>query len=360
MRVHIMPFIAVIGHAMLSAEVASAFAPHRNRPATTATAMLARTPRVLGGRPAPNRTSGIPSSSSAWAPRSFPSTAQRTSATSLTMSVDNYSSIALKFFTSVRVPSALIAGSSLGSLFTLLDDDDDDDEEGDGGVKIKMTPQDLKLRRWIIRIYHFFGLVTLMLSLNAIVTSTAAATTLMLGRYSSSTATSVYAFMEQHMKYEFVTTRWSFLTSMLSFIAGIAMRALVEFNLYRKGNRKNAAALFFCLFGLWSHLLSFVNSTLYSSPNIFLMTWEVLKLVFVKAFVRPRKFLEMASVLSFATSFVFVTMIVLDKKSASGNVGGASKNKDGGDDEDERECAEEMRLGGEVAVDQSSGHGVDS
>uniref|UniRef100_A0A7S1UYJ7 Uncharacterized protein n=1 Tax=Grammatophora oceanica TaxID=210454 RepID=A0A7S1UYJ7_9STRA len=200
----------------------------------------------------------------------------------------DYTSTAVAFFASVRVPSALIAGSSLSSLFSLTKWTSNKEEARRAN----------KLERYLAIIFHGFCLASLVLSLNAIVTATAAGTTLLLGSHNGM-ATSAYVFMKREFHYEFVTTRWSFLVSLLSFIGGITTRALLEFDLLKKERRKWAIVLSASMIGLLSHLVSFINSTLNSWPNLVAMTVEVVKLIFIKAFIPPLKPLEMVSMVCF-------------------------------------------------------------
>jgi hypothetical protein len=193
--------------------------------------------------------------------------------------MQDYSSAAVAFFTSIRVPSALVAGSQLGSLFSLVKLLQEDEER-------KMT----SLQSWMLRIYHLFSLTAFVLSINAIVTSTAAATKLLVGHRHNGMAESAYQFIDRELRYEFILTRWSFLISLLSFLAGITIRALLEFNLLDRRRRRAAIVVASSMAGLFCHLLSFVNSTLISSPNLAVMTVEVIK-------VRYRECLRLFSTL---------------------------------------------------------------
>ena len=196
------------------------------------------------------------------------------SSTCLHMGVEklaDYTGAALQFFTSVRTPAALIAGASLSSLFSLVNlvndiGDDDNKEEEEGGKKKKYS----QLTVILARIYHGLCLTSLILSLNVIVTATAAATTLLLenNHHNNGMAYNAYAFLNRELRYEFITTRWSFLTCLLSFISSIAVRSLLEFDLLRKGRRRLALVVVFSMSALLAHLLSYVNSTLYNWPNM--------------------------------------------------------------------------------------------
>lgn len=236
------------------------------------------------------------------------------SSTCLHMGVEklaDYTGAALQFFTSVRTPAALIAGASLSSLFSLVNlvndiGDDDNKEEEEGGKKKKYS----QLTVILARIYHGLCLTSLILSLNVIVTATAAATTLLLENHNGM-AYNAYAFLNRELRYEFITTRWSFLTCLLSFITSIAARSLLEFDLLRKGRRRLALVVVFSMSALLAHLLSYVNSTLYNWPNMAVMTLDVIQTIVRNALNRTEKRpLELLS-LVFGAAALFVAAPLL-------------------------------------------------
>ena len=111
----------------------------------------------------------------------------------------NCASSAINFFTGLRTPAALIAGSSSGLFF----------------VNVQKKDKEVsKLRKVVSFIYHMFALVAFLLSLNVIVVSTAASNTLLLNRYNTAAA-SVYDFLQREIFYEYITTRWSFYSNNL-------------------------------------------------------------------------------------------------------------------------------------------------
>jgi hypothetical protein len=184
----------------------------------------------------------------------------------------DFSGAALSFFNNVRVPAALIAGTSFSSLFSL--------------VKLVNSEKPLPpLQSWLLKFYHIISLATLILSLNAVMTATAASTTLLLGDHVGM-ATSAYEFLNREIRYEFVTTRWSFLMANLFFIAGIATRAVLEFELLNAKRRRHAMVVVLAMTALLTHLLGYVNSTLHCWDSVAGMTWDVIKLIVGKAIHR--------------------------------------------------------------------------
>ena len=109
-----------------------------------------------------------------------------------------------------------------------------------------------------------------------VITATAAGTTLLLDKYDS-VAISAFEFLKGKMYYEMLTTRWSFFISLLSFIGAITARAFVEFDLLQPNRRKLGTVLLLTVGALWTHLISFINGSLFTSPNLGLMTLEMIK-----------------------------------------------------------------------------------
>lgn len=152
----------------------------------------------------------------------------------------------------------------------------------------------------LLRIFHGLSLVSLLLSLNAIVSTTVAATTLLLGQHNGLAATA-YEFMNREIRYEFVTARWSFFSSLLSFIGSIAVRCFLEFDLLKTKSRKRLALVVgFSTSALLTHLISYINSSLKCWNNLGEMTIDVFRLVLTRAWT-SRKLLDIVStVLSIA------------------------------------------------------------
>jgi len=182
---------------------------------------------------------------------------------SATTQLIDFSAEALGFFNDVRIPSALIAGSSLGAVFSLV------------ALANKSRRELPRVDVIILRLYHIFAMASLVLSLNVVVMSTVASTTLLLDHHDT-LALSAYQFLNREMRYEFVITRWSFLMSILCFLVGITNRALLEFNLLKPPRRRFGICLILCMTSLLAHLVSFINETLYCWGSLTSMTMTVI------------------------------------------------------------------------------------
>lgn len=176
----------------------------------------------------------------------------------------DYSKEAIQFFTSIRIPAALIAGSSLGALFVMID----------RGSR----PEREKSKRELVVLffYYFLAMISLVLSLNVIVTATSASNTMLIGGYNQGTA-SPYEFLMREVHFEFILTRWSFYTALLCFLKAITCRALLEFDILHKNRVRSALLVVTSMTGFAAHVLHIVNDCLYSYPNLFEMTKGVIQ-----------------------------------------------------------------------------------
>jgi hypothetical protein len=174
----------------------------------------------------------------------------------------DFTGAAIQFFNSERVTAALIAGASLSSLFSLAK------LAKEVGVTPKVKNDYHQTLTWALtRLYHGLCLMSVLLSLNVVVISTLACSTLLLEKHNGM-AYNAYEFLFRELRYEFITTQWSFLMGLLSFIVSIATRSLLEFDLIRKGRRRSGLFVVFSISALMAHLISYINSTLHQWPNL--------------------------------------------------------------------------------------------
>ena len=125
----------------------------------------------------------------------------------------------MSFFTGVRIPATLIAGTSFAALFTMTDK---------GRDTSGLSTTEILL----LRLYHVLSLLSLCFSIITVVMSTSAGTMLMLQKYQpSSSHVDVYRFLRECMDLEFSLTRFGFLTSVLCFLSAVTGRIIIEFDL---------------------------------------------------------------------------------------------------------------------------------
>jgi len=208
----------------------------------------------------------------------------------------DYTNTAISYFTSIRIPAALIAGSSLAALFTLTDRISDD----------KMQERS-RIETIVLIAYHILALASLLLSLNVVVTSTASANSILLAPQNP-LAANAYEFLMRDFEFEFLVTRWSFFSSLFSFLGSLGGRCLVEFDLLCKRRVRSALLILFSVSALFFHLLSFVNSRLFTYPDMGAMTWAVFRMWWKRSIEGYTSPAELASLVSF---FGAICMTVL-------------------------------------------------
>jgi lysylphosphatidylglycerol synthetase-like protein (DUF2156 family) len=178
----------------------------------------------------------------------------------------DYTSTAINYFSSVRIPASMIAGSALSALFSLA-----------GKARDSEAKNRTQRETIVLIIYHVFALASLLLSLNTIVTATAAAASLMFG-VENPIASSPFELMKREFEFDFLMTRWSFYMSLFSLLGAIASRALIEFELLQADRIRSAVLVISAFAGLFFHLLSFVNERIFYYNNLTEMTWDVLSM----------------------------------------------------------------------------------
>jgi hypothetical protein len=183
-----------------------------------------------------------------------------------------------------------------------------------------------KMEILLLRLFHGLSLLSLLLSLNTIVSTTVAATTLLLGQHNG-LAANAYVFMNREIRYEFVTARWSFLSCLLTFIGSIAVRCFLEFDLLMKSKSRKRLALVvaFSTMALLTHLISYINSSLHCWNNLGEMTLDVFRLVLSRAW-KNRKVLDLVSsaltisaVVTALVSLVPNSLVLTDRNDVNGD-----------------------------------------
>lgn len=199
----------------------------------------------------------------------------------------DFSQAAAGYFGGIRIPATMVAGSSLGALFTF------------SHLSLsKKTYMEVVL----IRAYHAFILSAFALALNTIVISTAATVTMMHGRFDPKAETA-YQLLRREFDYEFCVTRWGFLVALLLFILGVTTRAVVQFDLLHLHRLYHLLALLCVMVAMVSSMISYINRTLFDWANLFEFTAHVIRLSYAKGFSEGHPLM--------IVSFVSATLAVL-------------------------------------------------
>lgn len=206
-----------------------------------------------------------------------------------TVVAKDHSSTAINYFTSIRIPAALIAGSALSGLFSLVNK-----------TKNSQAKSRSQVESIVLIIYHILTLSSLLLSLNVVVSATASSTAIMF-KSDNQMATSAFELMKRDYEFEFQMTRWSFNAGMFSFLGCIVARALIEFELLHSNRIGSLMFVLFSFGALFFHLLSFVNATLFCYSGMAEMTWAVFTM-WLERSLSGRSPCELASTFCFICS----------------------------------------------------------
>ena len=205
-----------------------------------------------------------------------------TSTTALSVLADR-THAAVDFFNSVRTPSALIAGSSLAALFSLME-----------FMKAENLKKASKLERLLLLVYHLFTLASFGLSVIVLVSTTATGNAILFDNLCNPMASSTFEFLTREYPFDFMLTRFSFYTSLLSFLGSVVIRTLLQFQLLRKDRRRSAILVGCSLGSVFFHLLSFVNDHLINTANLFTMAIAITKM-FIADALKGHKICQMIS-----------------------------------------------------------------
>jgi hypothetical protein len=168
------------------------------------------------------------------------------------------------FFESIKVPSTLIAGASLTSLFTFT-------------REVQETYNFSKLQVMLLRVYHMFSLLTFCLSITTVLTSQTATTSLLLNsnRLLAGESLDAFAFLRANMNFEMLVARCSFIYSIFSFFLATTFRMFVEFGLFSPTRRTAGTMVSSMMAAVVCFLLSFANTSQVGLPGLWSSTKEV-------------------------------------------------------------------------------------
>ena len=203
------------------------------------------------------------------------------------------------FFINLRIPATLLVGASLGVLFA-------------GSVSKEAMKTRPKLERECIRCYNSCIFLSFVLALTTSAFATAASVKIMHADFNP-LAESAYALLCREFEFEFITTRLSYLSSLMAFMVGITSRAFVEYNLLDSERRDEFYVLCFGMMAIVTHLGSYINSTLYSSQNLLGMAFTLARIVVERAFLEHRP-LQILSLGCSAVMTFFLTRVLFFKR----------------------------------------------
>jgi hypothetical protein len=199
------------------------------------------------------------------------------------------------FFETLKVPSTLIAGASLASLFTFTSE-------------VQETYNFSKLQVMLLRVYHMFSLLTFCFSITTLLTSQSATTSILLASnrpLASKSVDDALSFLRSNMNFEFLVARWTFGMSILSFFLSTTFRMFVEFGLFARTRRTAGTMVASMMSGVLCFLLSFANHSQAGLPGLWSSTKEV-------AMVRASIFVSTCNALTILYTSKLINTFLLD------------------------------------------------
>ena len=197
-----------------------------------------------------------------------------------------------QYFDGIRTPSVLIAASSITALFSFT-------------KKLQDQSRLSRVEILVMRLYHMVSLLTFCFSTVAVLMSTSGSTLMLLKKPTIPAYLApidVYTFLTTFLSFEFLLTRWSFMTSQFCFVLSVMGRSLLEFDLLTKKKRRLPAVMVTSsMICLLSFLLSYINPLLTDWPNFGVMTKEVAAVLLNRVF-EQRKSMQILSLVSFLIS----------------------------------------------------------
>ncbi|MGK3745016.1 MAG: hypothetical protein ACI90V_011877 [Bacillariaceae sp.] len=176
---------------------------------------------------------------------------------------------AIGFFTRSQLPAILITGLSLMGLFSMTEN-------------VNNTYGLPKLQIILLRLYHLTSLLSFCLSLSSIVTSTTATTLFLLSEFSLVSVVDgggivdVYHFLKSsNLKFEFLYTRWAFLSSIISSITSTTIRMILQFELFKPKRRLARWSVISTMTGFIAFIIGYINNTQNCWPSFWGLTKEV-------------------------------------------------------------------------------------
>jgi hypothetical protein len=229
------------------------------------------------------------------------------------------SGAALQYFDSIRTPAALIAGSSLGALFSL--------SQVSTSEQLREQP---RLYRVVLLAHNFLALTALSLSIGIIVTASVSGNSLLLGTHNH-IASTPFAMLSREFEFEYMLTRWSFYVGLLSFLQSVEFRTLIQFDLLKKEKLRRAMVVVLSFSSLVFHLQSFIHENLYSAPNLLVMSVRLAKLHLRRVFTinGPFAWLSLATLVGAvitAVSILFAELYTQSRRCFFVGYPGTGKN----------------------------------
>lgn len=202
--------------------------------------------------------------------------------------LNNYSREAASCFLNYRVPAAIIAMASLHSFIRLTRIHHQQDRH-----KNKTA-----LEQWVVTMCHLHLFISFVLSIIVLILSTSTEVHIYRDEFMP-VAENTYELLNNQFHFEFAAIRWCFISCAFTLLRGAACHILLEFNLLRKENLREAAIVFTGMVSVLSGLFSYINNAgtlLLPWHDWFSMTKDLAKMIWINAFSLRKPFRVVSAV----------------------------------------------------------------
>lgn len=172
------------------------------------------------------------------------------------------------YFNSMRLPATFMTTQALNTLLKLkINKDDEADNTATETLLIQIT--------------QFLITMAFMTAITSVVSGTSASVKVLHGGFDPVAATP-YDLLVRNFEFEFLSVRWTFLTSIFCFLTGMGTQGIVQFNLLDPGKSRMLAIFVGTLTSVTCFLISYVNNNIFDYGSLLGMSKHFLQVSILK------------------------------------------------------------------------------
>lgn len=168
------------------------------------------------------------------------------------------------YFNSMRLPATFMTTQALNTLLKLKVNKDDEVEDSDATTTL------------LIQVTQFLITVAFMTAITSVVSGTSASVKILHGGFDP-IAPTPYDLLVRNFEFEFLSVRWTFLTSIFCFLIGMGTQGIVQFHLLDPGHGRLLAIFVGTLTSVTCFLISYVNNNIFDYGSLIGMSKHFLQ-----------------------------------------------------------------------------------
>lgn len=159
------------------------------------------------------------------------------------------------YFNSMRLPATFMTTQALNTLLKLKVNKNDVDEN------------DSDIRILLIQVTQFLITMAFMTAITSVVSGTSASVKILHGGFNPMAKTP-FDLLVRNFEFEYVSVRFTFLTSIFCFLIGMGSQGVVQFNLLDPGKKRMLAMFVATLTSVTCFLISYVNNNIFEYGSL--------------------------------------------------------------------------------------------